>query len=106
MLAGPCHEVGAFTNVVLIEMETDMTGKTLMLTLGLLAAVTLGCEKKEEAPSTDDMEKQVDDASHDGHDHADDAMKKVGEAAEEAGEAAKEMAEDAKEAAKDVKLPE
>ena len=82
-----------------------MLGKTLFLSLGLIAAMTLGCEKKSETPAVPDTA-EVEDAANaaaaDGDAAMDDAAKKVEEAADKAGDAA-DAVEDA---AKDVKLPE
>lgn len=78
-----------------------MFGKTLFLTLGLIAAMTLGCEKKAEAPAAptdkqvedaaDGMKKDADKAMEEGKEKMDEAAEKVGEAAEKVGEAAEDM---------------
>jgi len=76
--------------------------KTLMIALGLMAAVTLGCEKKEEAPAMPDKG-EVEAAAGDA---ADDAAKTMDEAKDAAEEAIDEGADAAKEAVEGVKLPE
>jgi len=80
--------------------------KTLMMALGLMAAVTLGCEKKEEAPAMPDKG-EVEAAAEE---HADGAHDAVAEAAEAAGDAVEEAVEEGADAAKEamdgVKLPE
>jgi hypothetical protein len=84
------------------EMETDMFGKTLFLSLGLIAAMTLGCEKKEAAPAEPADTAEVEDAMGE---HADEANVAVEEAVEEAAEAVEEAADEVKEAAEKVEIP-
>jgi hypothetical protein len=78
-----------------------MFRQSMFLVLGLMAALTLGCEKKQEAPAAPDTDAAVGSAADhadDAADHADDAVK---DAAEKVGAAADEV----KDAAKDVKIP-
>lgn len=78
-----------------------MTGKSLMIALGLVAAVTVGCEKKQEAPaapSTSDASKQVDKAAADAKDKTDDMKEEAKKAVDEGKEKADDMADDAKKA--------
>lgn len=76
------------------KMETTMFRQSMFLILGLMAALTLGCEKKEEAPAAPDAD-AAETAVEEGADAAvEDAAEKVGEAADEV-----------KDAAKDIKVP-
>ncbi len=79
-----------------------MLRHTLILSLGLLAAITLGCEKKKEAPAAADkpdtaqIEKDADKAMDEAKDTMEEAKDKAGEVAEEA----KDKADDAVDAMK------
>ncbi len=88
-----------------------MFGKTLFLSLGLIAAVTLGCEKKEEAPAVDTDAAQTaveehTDAAHDAaHDAAGEAAEGAEAAVEDAAEAVEEAADEVKDAAGKIEIP-
>lgn len=79
------------------EMESTMIRQSMFVILGLMAAVTLGCEKKQEAPAAPTTEETSD---------AMDGMKEeVKEAADEAADKAKETAEDVKDAVDNAAAP-
>ncbi len=70
-----------------------MLRQSMFLILGLMAALTLGCEKKEEAPATPDA------------DAAETAVEEGADAAEDAADAVEEAADKVKDAAKDIEVP-
>jgi hypothetical protein len=78
-----------------------MFRQSMFLVLGLMAALTLGCEKKEEAPAVPDAGATTQEAGDAADAHAGAAADAVKDAADKAGDAADEM----KDAAKDVKIP-
>lgn len=84
-----------------------MFGKTLFLSLGLIAAVTLGCEKKEEVPAvdTDAAETAVDEHSEAAHDAAGEAAEGVEAAVEDAADAVEDAADEVKDAAGKIEIP-
>jgi hypothetical protein len=77
-----------------------MFRQSMFVMLGLIAALTLGCEKKEEAPAVPDAS-ATQEAGEEAADHADHAE----EAVEEAAEAVEEAADEMKDAAKDISIP-
>jgi hypothetical protein len=79
-------------------LETIMFRKSMFLMLGLIVALTLGCEKKEEAPAVP----ETDAATQADAEAAGDA---AGEAVEEAAEAVEEAADEVKDAVKDIEVP-
>lgn len=79
------------------KMETTMLRQSMFLILGLMAALTLGCEKKEEAPATPDAD-AAETAVEEGADAAEDAADAVEDAVDDAADAVEE-------AAKDIKVP-
>jgi len=93
--------------VILEKLEITMFRQSMFLVLGLMAALTLGCEKKQEAPAPPDAatQKAVDAHAADAKDAADataaDAAAAVKDAADKVGDAA----DKAKDAAKDIKVP-
>lgn len=68
-----------------------MFRKSMFVTLGLLVALMLGCEKQESAPSSDDVEASANQAAEGAQDAAVDAVD--------------EATEELKDAAKDIKVP-
>lgn len=78
-----------------------MLGKTLFLSLGLIAAVTLGCEKKSETPAPPENG-EIEEAAGEHAEHAEGAME---EAVEEGTEAVEDAKEDTKEAIDKVEVP-
>jgi len=77
---------------------------SLFLVLGLMAALALGCEKKEStsaAPSSD----AVDAAAADSQDAGEAAAGDAAAAVEAAAEEAEEAADGVKKAAEDFKIP-
>ena len=92
-----------------------MFRQSMFVILGLMAAVTLGCEKKQEtpaAPSTSEIDEHAADAhsaveemKEDAKEGGEGAMNDAAEKVEEAAEKVEEAAGEVKDAAEDVKLP-
>lgn len=74
-----------------------MFRQSMFVILGLMAAVTLGCEKKQETPAVPDANSIENHADHmaDHMDEAKDELKDAGEDLKDAGDEAVEAAEDA-----------
>ncbi len=76
-----------------------MLRHTLILSLGLLAAITLGCEKKQEAPAAPDgadtaeVQKDAEGAMEEAKDKAEEAADKAEEAVDDAADAMKKATE-------------
>lgn len=83
------------------QMEITMLRQSMFVILGLMAAVTLGCEKKQEAPAAPDAA-AVEDHAGEAHDAAGEHMEEAKDAIKDAAEEAKEAGEEASEAAKDA----
>jgi hypothetical protein len=75
------------------KLEIAMFRQSMFVILGLMAAVTLGCEKKQETPavpSTTEAEKAMDEHAADAHSAVEEMKEDAKEAADNAAEATKE----------------